>query len=117
MMVMDDVVVVVMRMVLLLGRRSALLLLLVPMVLLLLLHEMELMASFTVQTLPLPLFTLALPVSLTFFTVCPSFLSVPLASRFFSRWNPFFDGDNSRPRHPPVRRFQHAIGIDVYGGY
>lgn len=117
MVVVDDVVVVMVWMVLLLwGCGSARLLLLVSL-LLLLLHEVELVIPFAVQALSLSLFALAFPLPLTFFAVCPSLFPIPFASRFFGGWDPFINRDDSRSRHPAIRRFQNPVGIDVYGGY
>lgn len=114
MVVMNNVVVVVVRMVLW-RCGSAMLLLLVP--LLLLLHEVELVVPLAVQTFLLSLLTFAFPFPLTLFTVCPGFLSLPFASRFFAGWDPFISGDNSWSRHPPVCSFQDPIRIDMYGRY
>ena len=114
MMVVNNVV-VVMVWVVLWGCRSPRLLLLVT--LLLLLHEVELVVSLAVQTLPLPLFTVAFPLPFALLTVCPGFLSLPFASGFFGGLDPFVDGDNSWARHPSVCCFQHPVSIDVDGGY
>ena len=116
MVVVNDVVMVVVWMRLLRGCWSAGLLLLVSM-LLMLLQEVELVIPLAVQALPLSLFTFTFPFPLTFFAVCPDFLPLPFASRFFGGRDPFISGYDSWARHPPVRRLQHPIGIDVDGGY
>lgn len=94
MVVVNDVMVMVVRVLLWWGYGTARLVLLVS--LLLLLHEVELMIPLAVQTLPVSLFTLALPFPFTFFAVCPSLLPLPLASGFFSSWDPFISRDDSR---------------------
>jgi len=113
MVVVNNVVVMVVRVVLW-GCWSPRLLLLVP--LLLLLHEVELVVPLAVQTIPLPLFTVAFPLPFALLTVCPGLLPFPFASRFLGGWDPFINnGDDPRARHPSVCRFQHPVDVD--GGY
>ena len=115
MMVVNNVVMMVVRVVWWWWCGRPRLLVLVP--LLLLLHEVKLVVPLAIQTLPLSLFTLAVPLPFALLTVCPGLLPLPFTSRFFAGWDPFVDGDDSRARHPSVRRFQHPISIDVNGGY
>lgn len=115
-MVMNDVMVVVVLVVLWGHRSTWWLWRLVSLLLLLLLHEKELVVPLAVHTLSLPVLTFVFSLPFTLLAIRPSFLPLSLASRFLGGWDPFIGRDDSRSRHPAVRRFQHPIRIDVYGG-
>ena len=83
--------------------------------LLVLLCEAELVVPLVIQTLPPSLFTLTFPPPLMLFAVCPGFLPLLLASRFFASWDPLVSGDDSWAGHPSVGCFQHPISVDVKG--